>query len=61
MFPTPTMDSVSVLSEHNIDSMHSEKIAELLETVENLKVEICSRDQHIELLRSQVTRLNVDI
>ncbi len=38
-------ENMSIMTEdRNVDSLHNEKIAELLESVENLKVEICSRE-----------------
>ena len=43
------------------DPLHNEKIVDLLETIENLKVEICSRDSKVDYLTKEVDKLRWNI
>ena len=57
LFPDLDASVSSFASFRNPDTLHNEKIVDLLETVENLKVEISSRDQHIEYLKKQMEKV----
>ena len=52
---------MQLTEERNVDSLHNEKIVELLEIIENLKVEITSRDTKVEYLESYIKKQSNEI
>ena len=61
LFPDVDVSVSSISSFRNVDTLHNEKIVDLLETVENLKVEISSRDMQIEYLKKQMEKVYTEV
>ena len=54
LFPSETASIIT--EDRNVDTLHNEKIVELLEYIENYKVEITSRDTKVEYLEGYIKK-----